>query len=382
MTALGDLLDLLTLLRDRALRLVPFYLFVWSAVTAWTVIGDLCVLGIFVPLLNDSRFGETEWYPPAELAKGTFIMVLFVALKATWVGAWVFARRLDSHYRERSPRGKPIMQCSEDSIQRMFSGQSVNHRFRTCGKCDSSLPLGDRVYHCSEKNVHYPVYDHYCFWLHLTVFLHTIKPYLFLCAALTADALFVFGVSVYAAATTPSTRQHVGAAFASFLVFMSLSYDTTFTQWYILAFRNCPGAEEIQESFPMIRRLEGRELQIIDLPVPNKGPHSPWELRWSQNLRETLGDSVWSWFFFWVIPGRVRRWEADSGEDSDFPLGPLWHDFVEGRTPLGPNHIREWACPVVIDQPNVEERVPTSLPTSWISRRRGARSTAVDIEMV
>lgn len=363
---------------ERAMTLVPFYLFVWSVVSAWTVIGDFCVLGTFAPLLDDPRFERSA---TAQLAKGVVVVVLFALLKGAWVGSWLFGLMLDARYRENSPRAKRTMQCDDDTWLRLEGGQIVNHRFRNCGRCDTPLPLGDRMYHCSTNGVHYPVYDHYCFWLHLTVFLHTIKPYLFLCATLSANAVFVFAVSLYTAVTTPSTWQHVAVAFGSLLVLALMAFQVTLRQWYLLAFRNCPGPEGGKQYFHLVRWLEGRRVQVVKLPAwSGKLASSPWELHWTDNLREALGDSVWSWFFFWVIPGRVLRWEADDGEESDFPLGRLWHDFVEGRSSLRLEWIREFVRPSVLDELTVAPT--TAFPTSWISRRRGARSTGVDFEMV
>lgn len=273
------------------------------------------------------------------------------------------------------------MQCDDTVVYTLETGQMVNHRFRTCGRCLTSMPLGDRMYHCTNDDVHYPLYDHYCYWLRLTVFLHTIKPYLIVCGALTMDALFVFTVSVYAATTRASTRQHVAAALASFVLFAALSFQVTIRQWAYLAFQNCTGPEMGKETFFMVRWLDERRVEVLGLPVQSgKGPRHPWQLSWSENLRETLGESVGSWFSFWRVPEGVLRWEADEGEGSDFRLGRLWHEYTEGR--LVP-WTWQYENPRVLDRLTAEEDDRTSsLPFSWTGRRRGARSTGVDFEML
>lgn len=120
--------------------------------------------------------------PLGRLAKAVAIFVVFVLLKATWIGAWAYARRQAARYQEKRPSAKRVMQITDVDMINTLTGLHVNPRFRTCGKCRSAL--GDRMWHSTRSGVHYPVYDHYCFWLRLPVFLHTIKPYLIVCAAL------------------------------------------------------------------------------------------------------------------------------------------------------------------------------------------------------
>ncbi|KAH8907666.1 hypothetical protein BR93DRAFT_559963 [Coniochaeta sp. PMI_546] len=378
----------LELLHYLAMHLVPLYLLGWTLLTTWTVVVDLCVFGIFAPLSQQRRFGDVELSTLGELTKGACIVLLFVLLKATWIGAWAFARSAASSYQERSPSAKKIMHIDQISILKVLNNQLVNHRFRSCGRCETTMPLGDRMYHDRTVDVHYPVYDHHCYWLHLPVFLHTIKPYLILCAALSLDALFVLGTSIYAAATTPATRQHVAVAFVSFVLFARLSFGTTIFQWHYLAVRNTPLPERRKLQFCMVRWLDVDRVQLVKLGVESgekKWRFNPWELGRMENFREAMGYSAWTWFLFWRIPERVVRWDADASEESDFRLGDLWQDFVAGRPTSRENYTWEYLHPAVLPQTHVVDAadVPTTLlPSAWISRRRGARSTGVDIEMV
>jgi hypothetical protein len=80
-----DFVELLILLWNEAMSLVPVYLFLWTVLTAWTVIGDFCVLDVIVPRL--SEFGGTKLSPKTswEMAKGILLILLFVLVKGTWI---------------------------------------------------------------------------------------------------------------------------------------------------------------------------------------------------------------------------------------------------------------------------------------------------------
>lgn len=73
-----DFVELLILLWNEAMSLVPVYLFLWTVLTAWTVIGDFCVLDVIVPLKLSPK---TSW----EMAKGILLILLFVLVKGTWI---------------------------------------------------------------------------------------------------------------------------------------------------------------------------------------------------------------------------------------------------------------------------------------------------------
>lgn len=72
---------------------------------------------------------------------------------------------------------------------------------------DCGRPLADRVYHCSYvakkcdkdgqlRGIHIPVYDHYCHWIGVIVYLDTVKPYLLTTSFLFMDAMIVFSCSI------------------------------------------------------------------------------------------------------------------------------------------------------------------------------------------
>lgn len=204
------------------------------------------------------------------------------------------------------------------------------------------------------------------------------------CAALDLDAFFVLAVSVWATTTFTDlhSRVAVGVAFASVLVLLFLSMPTISYQWYWLGARDCP-VRERKEPWVMVRWLDDDRVQFVGLNADKKHGLTPWDLGWFQNFRAVMGHSVVSWFFFWVRPSRVLRWENDSGEESDFPLGRLWRDVVEGRAAAG--FLSEHTHPRIRDPLDVADaaRVPISLlPSTLISRRRDARSTGVDFDIL
>lgn len=81
------------------------------------------------------------------------------------------------------------------------------HSSRGC--FDGDRPLADRVYHVTDigkkcekdqkmRGVHLPLYDHFCHWIGVVVWLDTIKPYLLCLIFLFLDAVIVIGSSLTA----------------------------------------------------------------------------------------------------------------------------------------------------------------------------------------
>ncbi|OIW30962.1 hypothetical protein CONLIGDRAFT_700622 [Coniochaeta ligniaria NRRL 30616] len=63
----------------------------------------------------------------------------------------------------------------------------------------SAEPYGDRVYHCTKLCRHFPLYDHYCHYLWMVVYLDTIKPYFCTVFWLALDGVVCMSVSFAAA---------------------------------------------------------------------------------------------------------------------------------------------------------------------------------------
>jgi hypothetical protein len=59
--------------------------------------------------------------------------------------------------------------------------------------------LGEAWLYCRKTNHHLPVYDHYCFWLWVEVYLDTIKPYLLFHVWLVLLGDFVIPIELAAA---------------------------------------------------------------------------------------------------------------------------------------------------------------------------------------
>ncbi|ROW01269.1 hypothetical protein VMCG_05851 [Cytospora schulzeri] len=88
------------------------------------------------------------------------------------------------------------------------------HTSRGC--FDGDRPLADRVYHCKDigrkcdrdqkmRGVHLPLYDHFCHWIWVVVWLDTIKPYLLCLIFLALDAIIVIASSIAALGLTGRT---------------------------------------------------------------------------------------------------------------------------------------------------------------------------------
>ncbi|KAI0177418.1 hypothetical protein BJ166DRAFT_506912 [Pestalotiopsis sp. NC0098] len=69
-----------------------------------------------------------------------------------------------------------------------------------CTICDRES--SDRVYHDARSGRCLPVFDHFCEWLCIAVYLRTIKPYLYVLALLPVD-LFATSILIVAASLTP-----------------------------------------------------------------------------------------------------------------------------------------------------------------------------------
>ncbi|PSR84263.1 hypothetical protein BD289DRAFT_482860 [Coniella lustricola] len=138
------------------------------------------------------------------------MMVVFTFVRLMWSTSYYIALKgsLNASPRVLGPRS--IMQSSREWAIGLEPDWPANEsgRPRFCRK-DHSYPLSDRTYHCSQigkrallgpseaVRVHLPVYDHYCTWLRVAVFLDTIKPYLLTMFYLVLDTLITLCSSLY-----------------------------------------------------------------------------------------------------------------------------------------------------------------------------------------
>lgn len=313
------------------------YSVVWRFAVEGLILGRL--YGIQSPHFNDL------YQPTGPIIAGVALVLLTTISKVMWVGAWAYAL-LITHCTQRHHNPvtslKRVMASDSEERKAVEDGHPAsNIRFRRCGRdfCLDRKPYGDRVYHCSKTDCHYPIYDHYCHWLWVAVYLDTMKPYLCLIFWIAVDGIVCMAASIAAAtlARTGLGLLHWIVAVCSGLQAIYMAVIVGITQFKWLAFRNVVPAE-LKERFndwTMVRTVDtthGKRVQFVTLfrtqeDKDLKWNFNPWYLSPSENFRQCLGESAWTWPFFWIQSRRVRQYGKSPTMESDLPLGPLWRRF-------------------------------------------------------
>jgi hypothetical protein len=363
---------------------IPLWLVFWAALSVYSVVWELCVMNIFLAQSGNVVMANpgTDAAVRPTVISGIVIVALSGVFKLQWIGSWFWAGVMRARFRRMSPLSKNIMQAGEASMESMLAGRPVNHRFRTCGRCESKLALGDREYHCSADGHHYPVYDHHCSWLRVPVFLHTIKPYALHLVFLVMDALLVLALSTYGLVTAANTRIHAAAVVASVVILLWLALGSSLERLYWLVVRNTLGAElslkkldDVRRHVLMAQKTEFNRVDFVEIPISRdrRGLTSPWELTTWMNLREVLGP-VWAWPLFFVAPRRVSDYGSGYDRNTDYPLGFLWRDYDQNRFERPPTSVV--FNPVV--QIETDQDV-TPVPARKMRRRREAWSSSIEM---
>lgn len=174
-------------------------------------------LGIQLGALWTTGTDDFGLQPPNRQAH-VWAVLLWVGLglvRLECVTAWQITRWRSFRTKIRLLGGKTAMQSDPYSIvvgswrpQRIRDNTGRPRFCKLHDACfDSGRPLADRDYHCSYigrkcdkdgrvRGIHLPVYDHYCHWIGVVVYLDTIKPYLLTISFLFLDAMCVFSCSV------------------------------------------------------------------------------------------------------------------------------------------------------------------------------------------
>lgn len=218
-------------------------------------------------------------------------------------------------------------------------------RPRFCGHgrgcVDPDRPLPDRVYHCSKfaerckedaglprGGVHLPVYDHYCGWLMVCVYLDTIKPYLLLMVFLLLDAIVVFSCSIAALSLPNQTDSvlHGPMMVVAVIIVLLLTYYNVHVMSMALAMRNI--------TIPEMNRLRGRRddgfLFAIQTPTGDlifeRYRGNPWDLGW-RNLYQVFGG--WDCLLPFRQPPRCVGYGRNGRSDFEM-TDEFWH-WVEEK---------------------------------------------------
>jgi hypothetical protein len=224
---------------------MPYLLVGFFVLTMYSVIWEYAVQALIVGRRHSRVFDETVSRDSHPLA-GVILFVFTVPAKLLWLSSWLYAlwvTHWPCRYTPPITRPKRVMHSDRSEMLTVTqSGVASNARFRRCRMtgCNDTTPYGDRVYHCSKMDRHYPVYDHYCHWLWVAVYLDTMKAYMCHMAWIFYDAIVTFVVSVCAATMARKGLMyvHIGAAILSTFLAVYLSLATGCIQLEMLCFRN------------------------------------------------------------------------------------------------------------------------------------------------
>ncbi|KAL8393853.1 hypothetical protein RB595_003562 [Gaeumannomyces hyphopodioides] len=322
--------------------LVPGYL-MYLAATAWAIGYRFAWLTMVSPPELRKFFGPRD--NEKKKWAGIAILVMLGCLHLYTLGTWATAivrgnwpdrrrPRLD-----RVPRNKRIMQSSRRWKEEAgmlvgpwalaYLDESLGglDRPRFCDRdhCPSpELRLGDRMY-CTGAafwiSGHLPLYDHFCHWTFIPIWLDSIKAYLLLLASMVIDAAFCFCCCLVSF-TLQGSRDAIPlgvCALASGFLVLYHGWNSLCLQWKYIGVNNSVATEYSKyrhsHHFALVKSTpRGKQLQYFNYDG------NPWDLgSRTANLRAALGASFWEWPLFWRQPERVEKYGRGSSE-SDLPM--------------------------------------------------------------
>lgn len=322
---------------------VPYLLLGFLILTTYSVVFEYALKMSIIGGAHMADIFDLEYSLVAARVFGFLVLVVSLFAKFSWCGAWFYMLWRTHLARYRSPVTSPkrIMQSDGGQMTRIvqFGRGPDNARFRRCGRtgCNNAVGYGDRTYHCTKFDRHYAIYDHYCHWLWVVVYLDTYKPYLSLCFWITVDGLVCAMASFHATtrADTGLAMMHTIVGILSCFLALFLSVNVGYRQFRDLAFRNISAPEWHMGQWTMVRTIDtsrGKSIQFVTLQRTaedeEKGVNwTPWSLTPWENFRQCMGERAWTWPFFWLQPKRVKLYGRWPGGQADLPLGELWRRF-------------------------------------------------------
>ncbi|KAI8296842.1 hypothetical protein K4K56_000115 [Colletotrichum sp. SAR 10_98] len=330
----------------------------WVFLCKWIpVILVLDLVGTSVAVYRFILFGLIlPWYtrqdlvtPPSVYHRnaGFALLVVFSAclflLAGTLATLWIRAAQI---YRgRRLPKladfgPKACMQAWDSAFMSLRYLRTGN-RPNLCVACtkeprllEEGPRILDRCYHCVTTKGKVigclPVYDHYCWWLWTAVCVYTIKPYLLVMIYVPlfhTVALAILGWSF--SLPSQSSRQTLVALAVAFPLMISWVYFApAVKQWKRLGCQNSPHREFVKYARGRSRPEWPMVIRLPDGSFKHHVTHrSPWDLGTDGNLRAALGDRLWLWPLFWVVPRYVQ--EYGKSEDSDLPFSRAFLEEAE-----------------------------------------------------
>ena len=180
------------------------------------------------------------------------------------------------------------------------------------------------MYHCTRFGHCLPVYDHYCGFLKTTIYLRTIKPYLYVLVFLPLDAFLSMSISCFVLAR----YKVLAIPFATVVILSAMLMAWTcfkFTQGKIrlLGFKNCVQAEDRNERWYLAFKYTERGETRLHVKIFYY--RSPYDLGIAENLSHVLGRHWWQWLLFFARPERVRRY--GHYHDRDVPYADWVNEY-------------------------------------------------------
>lgn len=318
-------------------------------------------LGMWAAADEAPSFGLTSPGPVSGSGNKVGAVIIFVGLgwvRLWWLLSWAYGVLLSNQWmRMYVPApARAVMQTSHRFIidwsrtQQTWRGRRprycrnrYNYSFASGACVRGNEELGDRVYHCSRKAaqveegrrhtpVHLPLYDHYCYWIRIVVYLDSMKPYLFAITFMSIDAILVFALSIFAIARREQSRSilHVPMSVIAAFVIAYLSGDSVVKKWWLFALRNRIAPEEDMMGSHLFAIAVGTSERPDFIFSAYEG--NPWDLGPWENLKEVLGDG-WSWLLFWVRPRRVKNYRKNGylANHSDFKMSDDFLAWVSNK---------------------------------------------------
>ncbi|KAK7740424.1 hypothetical protein SLS62_011105 [Diatrype stigma] len=322
------------------MNLSPLWLIAFAIGTTWINLYQFCWCFLMAPSKEpDAHLDSYLDVNSGKFTIGLSLLVISATLKATWLAAW---------------------------IQSLVITWFCDRKWRPPTSSKNIMQIDRTVWATrqpSERGYWIPyeaVYDHFCKFIKVAVYLRTIKAYLFVLVFLPLDSIFSIALSIYAIASNQRVDIAVSAIVAAISVICTSVYFTWEKIW-LLAFKNCVYAEQTINNkvwYLAFKYNTGNETRFHI----NKfhGRH-PWDLGFSENLRQVLGQ-WWQWPFFWWQPERVSRY--GNYADQDLP-------YADWVTRYRTDFLMPPLTGVVIDEPSA------SPSHGQEPRRRQQRSSAV-----
>ncbi|RYP63988.1 hypothetical protein DL769_006814 [Monosporascus sp. CRB-8-3] len=296
-------------------------------------------------LMDPSIESHIGLYHGSTYSLGLLIIVLPAVLKVAWISCWLpclyYTWLRDRSWTSGSTT-KIIMQANRNygtspSAPRDAAGNltvGVSGRPRTCPKCHKRC--GDRVYHEDQSNRCLPLFDHFCRFMMISVYLRTIKLYLYMLIFLPLDLIVTLAFASLA------TSQSTGRSALMFCVpiicaspvLIEVVIENAIAQWYLLAWKNQLHGEG--RSVTLVFKVRVRHQRTI-LHCKQYDNMNPWDLGYKENIKQALGETWLVRLCPWIPPARVRNYFKNPGRATDFIFREeVWNDqrsFINAPPP-------------------------------------------------